>query len=122
MKRGYQIIEPSALQPLFSSPLYDVFAVAMMTWLCDLLRLELQDHLQQVDFEVICVTYLGSYPAIGIHYKDEDYQDVGPLAETVIERILREKSALEFARFIAERGINWQQITTTTLSKKEVSF
>ncbi len=119
MKKGYQIIEPSRLNPLFSNPAHDIFAVAIMTWLCGLLRLELKEHLQYVEFDVICVTYAGSYPAIGIHYKNEGYQDIGLLVEATIDRVLHDKSVLELAEFIVKDGNNWKEVTAGIMRQND---
>jgi hypothetical protein len=87
-----------------------------MSWLCSLLRVDLREHLEHVDFNVICVSYAGSYPAIGIHYKDKNYRDIAPLAEAAIDRILRGKSLAEFARFIDDSNIDWQEVAAKIMS------
>jgi hypothetical protein len=116
MNKGYQILEPNALHSLFGYPLYHVFALATMTWLCRQLSFELQDHIGHVHFEVIRAEYMGPYPAIGIQYKSEDYQDIAPLAEETINRILRQKSALELLKFIAESEVDWNKLAVKMLA------
>ena len=114
--KGYQIIEPKALHPLFSNPVHHVFAVAIMSWLCEIMRVELQEHIEHVDFNVICVTYMGSYPAIGIQYKNQEYQDIAPLVEVTIDRILTEKSILELTGFIGASKPNWKDVAANKLN------
>jgi len=109
MSKGYQVIEPRMLDALFSHPIHDVFAVAILTWLCGLLRLEFEEYLDKVEFDVICVTYMGSYPAIGIHYKNKSLQDIGPLVEATIDRYLQGKSVLELVGFIVKDEIDWKK-------------
>jgi hypothetical protein len=117
MKKGYQVIEPSTLHPLFANSKYDVFAVAFLSWLCELLRLEFRDQIQYVEFDVISVSYGANYPAIGIHYKDQDYHDIGPAVEASIDRNLREKSAMELIKFLTEGGVDWNEVSSRKMAE-----
>lgn len=107
--KGYQIFEPELLNELVTNTFQHAFAVAILNWLCVLVRLELKEHLQHIEVEVIVVTYMGSYPAIGIHYKTDGYQDMKPIIEKLCDRFLKERSALELAQFISSGNINWEQ-------------
>jgi hypothetical protein len=46
----------------------------------------------------------------------EDYQDIAPLAEETINRILRQKSALELLKFVAESEVDWNKLAVKMLS------
>jgi hypothetical protein len=116
MSKGYQIVEPRALDELIREPRNRMAAVAVLSWVCEMLRLELQNRCQRVEFEVINVTYLGSYPAIGIHYLDKDPQDIGPIVQATVDRILQERSALELISFIAQENADWHQKTAKLFS------
>ncbi len=115
--KGYQVVEPPELNPLLVNATYHTFAVAILTWLCKSLKLELRDYLDQVDIDVICVTCMGSYPAIGIHYKDPECDDVSVFVQTTISRLLLNKSVWELVGFIGEDKTDWQ-IATTNLMKR----
>ena len=116
--KGYQIIEPKQLNSLFSRPVHDAFSVAFLSWICEILRIEFRDRLQYVEFDVICVTYVGSYASIGIHYKDQNYEDIGPRVEKAIARILRNRSAEELVGFIGRDQTNWRKVAAKLLSRE----
>jgi hypothetical protein len=117
MNKGYQVVEPKALDRLIANSLQRDFAVATLSWLCQIIRLELAEHLQFIDVEVICVTYMGSYPAIGIHYKTEGYQNMGPIIESIIDRFLKERSALELTQYVSNSNVNWKHAATQIMHK-----
>jgi hypothetical protein len=117
MSKGYQVIEPDALSPWVRNPSYDVFSVAILSWLCSRLQREFKDYAEYVDIEVIRVTYVSSYPAIGIHYKDESFKDIGPIVEAAINRILQERAILEFVEFFGNDKVNWNEIVERVMRK-----
>jgi hypothetical protein len=119
MTKGYQIVEPSALDSLLTVPSSHVFAMLILSWLCERLPHELPGHVHHVEFEVIGVSYMGSYPAIGIHYKEKNPQDVGPLVEAAIDRLLRDKPVLDLIKFIGAGKIDWSKATQNLIERSK---
>ena len=111
MKKEYQIIEPNKLVGLFGNPKHFEFAVAIFHWLICELRTDGAIQNQNVEIEVIRVTYQGSYPALGIHYKDKIHEDIGPQVITSIEKLLREKPVLDLAISIKNSKSSWKELT-----------
>lgn len=108
MPNGYQIIEPSGLGVLLGKPWHFDFAVAVLTWLIAEVKIALSDRLAEVDIEIIRVAYSGSgYPSIGVKYKSPRPLDLGPLIESTINRLLREKAAYDVIVGVANRPTSW---------------
>jgi len=101
IEKTYQIIEPMSLDFLFSNPRHTKLAVEIFQWLIPQLYLTLGDQLKNVEIDVIRVSYLGNYPAIGLYYRIPGDSDVGKTVESAIERLIREKPAIDFFKFIA---------------------
>ncbi|MCE9545214.1 MAG: hypothetical protein K8T25_06820 [Planctomycetia bacterium] len=117
MKNGYQIIEPKSLQSLISNPLHFEFAVAILHWLIPKIYSTVGTPLSGVIIEIICVEYLGSYPAIGIKYENEAPSNVGPLVESAIDTLLHERPVIEFAVAAGQSDVSWTTITSTIMAK-----
>jgi len=83
--KGYQVVELDCLNEMISNDM----SISIMYFLLENIR---NNRLfENVDLEIIKVTYLGSYPAIGIHYKDPcnkmDYeQDVQKACNHIIQQ------------------------------------
>ncbi len=118
MKKGYQVMELSLLDPLFSQRKYFDFAIAIFYWLIRELHVELKDQLAGAQIEVIRVEYLGAYPALGIHYGNSgEVKDLEPLVEATIYRLLQEKPVIELVTFIAASGTDWKEVTTKLMTE-----
>jgi hypothetical protein len=105
MKKGFQVIEPTELNGLVRRQENHVFAIAALNWLLAEIKSTIGDRLTAVEIEVIRVAYFGSYPALGIHYKNENDIDVGPLIESTVSRLLRERPAIDLIKSIAESDV-----------------
>jgi hypothetical protein len=119
MKKGYQIIEPRVLDPLLARPTNHAFALLILSWLCERLPQELSEHAQQVEFEVIGVSYMGSYPALGLHYKEPNPPDLGPLVEATVDRLLRDKPVLDLVKFIEANKVDWKKNVDDLLARSK---
>jgi hypothetical protein len=112
MKKGYQLIEPRLLDPLFKYPNQHVILVPLLFWLADEINLILRKESKEAVVEVIKEQYVGpGFPNLGVHYLNrENPEDVGPLIESTIERILSEKPIAEFVKFASQNvNVNWNE-------------
>src|SRR5689334_14716915 len=107
---GYQILEPEFLSRLVQRPNQFDFAVALLHWIVQCLKEELGGQMDRVDIDVIPVKYLGSYPALGIRYGEQNAPDLEPMIRDHIERIVRTRSALELIQSVAGCDARWNQL------------
>jgi hypothetical protein len=121
MKKGYQIVEPRELSLLLSLASSDAFAMLILSWLCERLPQELPEHAHHVEFEVIGVCYISDYPAIGLRYQEQNPQDIGPLVEAAVDRLLRDKPVLDLVKFIEANKVDWKKAVDDLIARsKEV--
>jgi hypothetical protein len=118
MKKGYQLLEVRALDNFAKWPHQHILLVPILFWLVDEINLELKTELKNVQLEVIKAQYLGpAYPALGIHYFNrKNPDDVGPIVETAIERLLNKKSVFDFVKFAEKGNINWNEVLTKLMT------
>lgn len=109
MRNGYQIVEPKSLSDLLVRSEHEEFSIAVCAWLIDRLRTNLAAELMELRLDVIWVTYMGSYPAIGIQYLKEDASNVGPRIESEIEGILASASLVDFIQFLVITNVSWRE-------------
>jgi hypothetical protein len=115
MKKSYQIIEPAALGTLLGKPKSFDFTLAILSWLIDLVRAELRDQLDGAQIELIRAEYHGAYPAIGIHYDRPEKEDLGPLVEATLSKLLQERTGLDFASWVVRADADWRKLTDDLL-------
>ncbi len=82
-----------------------------------MLNLGLCDQLTEVEIEVIRVTYLGSYPAIGIRYLNDPKADLVRLLKRRLIDFWKDKVVLDFAEFLSVSGVSWSEVTKKLLSE-----
>jgi len=111
MKKNYQVIEPSQLVGLFGDPKHFEFAVAIFHWLINELNADPEIQSQNIEIEVIRVTYHGSYPALGIHYKNKTHGDIGPKIVSSIEKLLSGKPVIDLVESIKGSKTSWKELT-----------
>ena len=107
---GYQIVEPGGLDGLIRQPRNNSLAVVVLSWVIEELRGLLGQKLDGVSLTVIRVSYVSEYPAIGVKYETER-EDVGPLLEEAIERLLKESPVSRLITFITTQERDWGQAT-----------
>jgi hypothetical protein len=123
MSKGYTVIEPRSLNDLIVLPKHRVFAVAIVSWVIYELSTELKEFLAEADteLEVICVTYMGSYPAIGAHSPSSSDVDVRTVVEEAVDRLLSSASTDRLMRFITNSGESWGSVTQRLFGHAEPS-
>ena len=119
MKKGYQIVEPPVLDPFLSLPSNHAFAMLILSWLCERLPQELPEHAHHVEFEVIGVCYQGCYPALGLRYKEQNPQDIGPLVEAAVDRLLRNRPVLDLVKFIEANKVDWKKTVDDLIARSK---
>lgn len=115
--KSYQVIEVEQLEDLLSNPEYYEYRVAVLYWLIKQIMSMHSEDLRHVEVEIIRVTYFGSYPCIGIYYKDQIEPDVGPLVESAIDQLLKEKPVIDLVHSIANSGVSWKELTRNIMDK-----
>jgi hypothetical protein len=114
MAKGYRIIEFDLLDPVISSS-HEEMGVALLDWMSKLISLELGPKLQGASVEVIKVTYLGSYPALGVHHPDSTViHAVAPLVEKAGTHILETHSIAELLRHMETK--DWWEATKSLMN------
>jgi hypothetical protein len=119
MERGYQIIEPTELNQLVRSPIHHELAVAIMYWLIPKVLSKIGGERENVELEVIRVSYQGTYPALGVHYKHRDHLDLGPLIESTVDALLHERPISELVDAIAASDVSWRDVTETLMASPQ---
>ncbi|MEP6987732.1 MAG: hypothetical protein ABI970_19170 [Chloroflexota bacterium] len=123
MSDGHHLIIAGNLDPILRAFKYSDFLIAIQHWLIQELNSELKYRLAGAVIEVIKVEYIGAYPGLGIYFGDlPDNPDLEPLVEVTIDRILKEKSMLDFITFLAAQkanGTDWNALTTKIMSQGE---
>lgn len=118
MKKGYQIIDAAGLKRLLAVTTSFDLTIALLSWLVELLHGELRERLTGVEIEIIRAEYYGPYPAIGIHYPMQDTNDVGPLVETTIEELLKQRPVADFSAFLARTPTDWRKATDDLIGRQ----
>jgi hypothetical protein len=85
----------------------------------DELMRELGDRLLSIEIDVVPVTYYRSYPALGVHYKDENAKDIEPLVQAAVARMVHEWPLAKFAQFLAESEVNWTEASAQLIGKSQ---
>jgi hypothetical protein len=123
MSDGHHLIMDGSLEPILRAFKYSDFLIAIEHWLIQELNSELKKYLVGAQIEVIKIEYIGAYPGLGLRYKNpEAIYDLGPLLEVTIDRILKEKSMMDFISFLAAQkaiGTDWNALTTKIMSEGE---
>lgn len=89
----------------------------MFDWLLKEIREQLKDELTDTEVETICVTYMGSYPAIGVHYKNGfKGKDIGELVESAANTLLRERPVIDLIASITSSGVSWKERTAEIMN------
>jgi hypothetical protein len=110
MSKSYQVVESPLLDGYMTTSLQCEIVVAILHWLIKEIKSSLAEQLEHVELDVIRITYLGSYPAIGICYRDASRGDVGPLVESSISQLLNEKQVINFIKSLTDHRITWSDL------------
>jgi hypothetical protein len=107
---GYQLIEPLSLGRFPCSMRSGSIVVAVLSWLIELIRVELGERLGPAKIELIQGEYFGIYPAIGIKYATEEPEDLEPLVEEIVARLLKEKTMSDFIDYLMRTDCDWARV------------
>lgn len=110
MKKGYRLIEPLSINPLVVDTRYHEYAIIIMKYIIYCLFQNLGHKLDNIEIEVIKVTYLGSYPALGLHYSPFD-KSLENLIENEVDKIVNNLTINKLIVFISKSNTNWKEIT-----------
>ena len=107
MTQGYQIIEPSSLERLLVNTSQADIAVAILNWVVARVKSGSPQLFDEVSLEVIAVSYLGVYPAIGIRHNNEESRDLGQELCDAIDAIVERMPFGDFLSFAELASANW---------------
>ncbi|MDB6022755.1 MAG: hypothetical protein JWQ04_2612 [Pedosphaera sp.] len=109
MKKGYQLLVTQKLDNLLKQRYSHQILIAILLWLIERINRDLKDQLKDASLEVVKAQYVGDgYPCLAIHYFNKvNPQDVSPIVEAAVERLLGEKSVLDLVEFIVTSNIAW---------------
>jgi hypothetical protein len=111
MSKGYQLLETPCLSDLVAAPKNFDLSVAVLSWLVEVISEELKEQLDRAEIEVIRAEYFGAYPALGIHYKGDPEEDLGPIVEAMAAKVLRERPVSDFVSYLMRAGTDWRKVT-----------
>ena len=96
---------------LAKHPNQHVLLMALMGWLIDEINVILKSELKDAELEIIKAQYVGDgYPALGIHYFNrQNPEDVGPILEATVERLLSNRSVSQFISYACKSSMNWNE-------------
>ena len=109
--RGYQIIEPDIIGKWLGTKIHQGILYCLLVWLVNMLKQQDKyvQKLSEVEIEIIEVKYIDSYPAIGIHYKNPNTEDLHDYVTLKIEEYLKEISVSNFLNYAFNSNISWEQ-------------
>lgn len=107
IEKGYQVIEPSIVGKWLGTVKHEGILFCLLNWLVHLLLSNDYSKLSNVEIEVLCVEYDSKYPAIGVHYKNPEDQDLEEYITSRIEFYLTEKSVIDFLKYAFSKNESW---------------
>ena len=118
MQRGYQVIEPEALERWLPLVRKREFVVALLHWVVSQIRPELTRERPELYLEVILVTHVGTYPALGVRFADGvqadnlTYQgdDVEPRVQAMVQELMSTAKLGDFIDFATDPTADWSVI------------
>lgn len=102
---GYQIVELEAIDKLIVSQASLHIQVAIILWLIDHAKFSLKRD--DIKLALIKVEYAGAYPAIGIEYISQTFEDLEPIVIQECELALNNITVNGLVEFI---GLNAERI------------
>ncbi len=114
---GYEIVEPEVLGDWIGLVKNREFLVALLSWLVEGLRKELEQKFPDIEIVVIKVTYLGAYPAIGVRHPDAQSLNLGEQVNAAATDLMRRHTALDLAHFLFGTSTRWADVEAALFSK-----
>ncbi|MDJ1501043.1 hypothetical protein [Xanthocytophaga agilis] len=96
--RSYQIVEILAFDKILGKCIGVELQILILKWVASILKKEIVQEGLAIEVDVIKVTYVSTYAALGIYYPNPEdiLVDYGKYIEQKGERILRNCSFIEF--------------------------
>lgn len=110
MQKTYQLIEPDCFVDLLGRPGDWSIALAVLTFVVRRLKDTEPELCEYVELEIVKVTHLGSYPAIGAFYKRKDI-DLESRIQTAIGTLLESTTAMELVQHLTDFTNNWRNFS-----------
>lgn len=100
LTKGYQLVEDDFTSAIVRDYPDKYSASLVLAWLVELLRQEPAITDLPVEIEVIAAEYVSIYPCIGVHYLEQELDDVAPLILSLLAQYRDRHSFGEFHRFL----------------------
>ena len=124
MSKGYQVIEPTAVERWLGIVHNREFVVALLHWLVQKIRPVLSEERPELFLEVIAVTYYGTYPALGLRFADGydgdnrtyEGEDLEPRIQQMVIDLMATATLSDFMDFATNAHADWSKIQSDTPS------
>jgi hypothetical protein len=115
--KPHQLLATECLDELFKYERTHLIAVAILSWLIEAINRDYQQALRGAELIIVNGRFVGSgYPALGIHYGDvKNPEDLGPMVEAAVEKLVREKPVADFVGFLAKNATDWAKETRSII-------
>ena len=118
MQRGHQVIEPVAVERWLPIVRNLEFVVALLHWLVSRIRSVLARERPDLWLEVIPVTYMGTYPALGIRFADgvdgdnptHEGDDIDPRIQELVTDLMATARSSDFIDFATDPEADWSTV------------
>lgn len=114
-EKGYQLVEPVFCSPLIHE-VSDETTIAILHWLIDELKEDPTIKELPIEIDVIIIYRYEPFPGIGIHYLNDDTDDLDLLIEQKLEELYK---SLPFSRFYGYIIKNKEAINNTIQKLKQ---
>lgn len=109
--KGYQVIEQySFAQKIYDAKIPGEVLPGILAWIVCRLRAEESLRRLPVEIDLIPVTYYGTYPAIGVHYKEEGIEDCETIINNLVDKYFREFSLGQFFDSFLEQSSSIKEV------------
>ena len=118
MQRGYQVIEPVAVERWLPVVRHRESVVALLHWLVSRIRPVLARERPDLRLEGIPVTYMGTYPALGIRFADgfdgdnltHEGDEFEPRIQELVADLMATARSSDFIDFATDPEADWLTI------------
>lgn len=115
MSEGYQVVEPDCLDRLAGDPKCQDLAILILHWIAT--EANTRRALPSGTVEVIKVTYMGSYPALGVcgQSSDASADETDARLTKLAEEMLGGGSVAGLIAHAKTAGIQWSDFSKATM-------
>lgn len=105
------LIDDSRLNRLSGDRRNREVEIALLFWVIDRLKVELEAELRGKELVVVPCNYMGAYPAIGLHYGTSPPEaDLEPKVVEAIDRLLDGATVGDFVAYMTDHPSNWRAL------------